>query len=64
MTLLTEYQAEDILREQGVHICVRTLRSYRYSENEIMGPVFYKIGKLVRYRQRDLLRWIASGRQA
>ncbi len=49
-TLLTTEQATQLLR-----ISRKTLERMRV---EGRGPKFVKIGRCVRYRQRDLLTWI------
>jgi len=51
-TLLTTEQAAWLLR-----ISRKTLERMRV---EGRGPKFVKIGRCVRYRQRDLLTWITS----
>jgi Helix-turn-helix domain len=50
--LLTEAEAADFLR-----LSVRTLQAWRI---RIAGPAFVQVGRAVRYRRRDLIRWIEA----
>ena len=50
--MLTQMEAAQILR-----VSVRTLERLRVSGG---GPSYIKTGRLVRYRQADLDRWIAD----
>ncbi len=51
-TLLTE---TDVARQ--LRVSVAALRKWRVMDK---GPQFLKIGSLVRYRQADIDRWLAS----
>jgi predicted DNA-binding transcriptional regulator AlpA len=51
-TLLTE---TDVARQ--LRVSVAALRKWRVMDK---GPQFLKIGSLVRYRQSDIDRWLAS----
>jgi excisionase family DNA binding protein len=51
-TLLTQREAAAQLR-----LSQRTLERYRLSGS---GPTYVKAGRLVRYREQDLEKWIAS----
>lgn len=48
--LLTERQTSAVLQ-----ICVRTLQKWRVTGE---GPIYKKLGHLVRYRVGDLQRWV------
>jgi DNA-binding transcriptional MerR regulator len=48
--LLTELQAASLL-----NLSVRTLQAWRARG---AGPPFVKAGRAIRYRRRDLLRWL------
>jgi len=50
--LVTEVEASDYLCQS-----TRTLQKWRVSG---FGPVFYKPGRSVRYRRRDLANWVAT----
>lgn len=52
MTLFTQREAAILLR-----CSQRTLERYRLSGS---GPLYVKAGRLVRYRESDLEKWIAS----
>ena len=52
---IDEIQAADFLCQS-----VRTLQKWRVSG---FGPRFYKTGRSVRYRRRDLLDWAATRRR-
>ena len=51
-TLLTQREAAARLR-----LSQRSLERYRVSGS---GPTYVKAGRLVRYREQDLEKWIAS----
>ena len=51
-TLLTQREAAAQLR-----LSQRTLERFRVSGD---GPTYVKAGRLVRYREQDLEKWIAS----
>lgn len=53
---IDETQAADFLCQS-----VRTLQKWRVSG---FGPQFYKPGRSVRYRRRDLLEWAETRRRA
>ena len=53
---IDEIEAADFLCQS-----VRTLQKWRVSG---FGPQFYKPGRSVRYRRRDLLEWAATRRRA
>jgi hypothetical protein len=50
--LLTEVEASDFLR-----LSVRTLQAWRL---RVTGPAFVQVGRAVRYRRRDLIKWIEA----
>ncbi|PFG63768.1 helix-turn-helix protein [Thioclava sp. ES.031] len=54
--LIDEKQAADYLCQS-----VRTLQKWRLTG---FGPQFYKPGRSVRYRRRDLAAWIEARRRA
>lgn len=54
--MLTEHEAAKILCQS-----VRTLQKWRVTG---FGPEFFKIGRSVRYRRREVLDWIESRRRA
>ena len=54
--LLNEIDAADLLCQS-----VRTLQKWRVTG---YGPVFFKIGRSVRYRRREIVEWIDSRRRA
>ncbi|MGC2822973.1 MAG: helix-turn-helix domain-containing protein [Pseudolabrys sp.] len=51
-TLLTQREAAALLR-----LSQRSLERYRVSGD---GPTYVKAGRLVRYREQDLEKWIAN----
>lgn len=54
--MLTEHLAAEILCQS-----VRTLQKWRVTG---FGPEFFKIGRSVRYRRREVADWIESRRRA
>ena len=54
--MLTEHVAAEILCQS-----VRTLQKWRVTG---FGPEFFKIGRSVRYRRREVADWIESRRRA
>lgn len=54
--LLTEQDAADLICQS-----VRTLQKWRVIG---YGPCFFKIGRSVRYRRREILDWVESRRRA
>jgi hypothetical protein len=52
LNLLTETQVADYL-----HVSIAALRKWRFQRR---GPVFLKIGSLVRYRRADVEAWLSS----
>lgn len=50
--LLTETEVADYL-----HVSVATLRKWRLTSR---GPLFLKLGSLVRYRPEDVESWLSS----
>lgn len=54
MTLLTPAEAA-----RQLQVREKTLSEWRYART---GPAFIKVGRLVRYQQADLDRWIESQR--
>ena len=50
--LLTEAEAADFLK-----LSVRTLQAWRL---RVAGPAFVRVGRAIRYRRRDLIRWIEA----
>ena len=54
--MLAEHETAKILCQS-----VRTLQKWRVTG---FGPEFFKIGRSVRYRRREVLEWIESRRRA
>lgn len=54
--LITEVDAADLLCQS-----VRTIQKWRVTG---FGPPFYKIGRSVRYRRNEIVRWIDQRRMA
>ena len=54
--MLTEAETAEIVCQS-----VRTLQKWRVTG---FGPGFFKIGRSVRYRRRELLEWVESRRRA
>lgn len=55
--LFGEGDAAKYLGGENSPVSVRTLQRWRM---EGTGPVYVRLGRLVRYRQRDLDAWLAS----
>lgn len=53
--MLTENQVADLICQS-----VRTIQKWRVIG---FGPAFFKIGRSVRYRRRDVSQWIESRRR-
>lgn len=54
--LITEVDAADLLCQS-----VRTIQKWRVTG---FGPPFYKIGRSVRYRRNEIVRWVDQRRMA
>ena len=54
--MLTEYETANLICQS-----VRTLQKWRVTG---FGPEFFKIGRSVRYRRREVLDWIDSRRRS
>jgi excisionase family DNA binding protein len=50
--LMTEHEVA-----QRLHVSVASIRRWRIEKR---GPLFIKVGSLVRYRQEDVEAWLAS----
>lgn len=55
--LLNEIQAGRYLGGKATPVSARTLQRWRM---EGVGPLFVRIGRLVRYRRTDLDEWLAA----